>query len=422
MKAALQTKANTPSSTPSTFTPVRGGLLQRNAPAAGRLDATGECESCCKKREQGTLQRAVDHPSSLRSHPSDVPPIVHEVLRSPGQPLDPTTRAFMEPRFGHDFGHVRVHTDTKAAESARAVHAFAYTMGRDVVFGAGQFVPTTNAGQQLMAHELAHVVQQSDGDHRAAPEAVSSANDSSEYEANRAAEALVTGQSFRLARATGPTVHRQAVVAPPPTLAGLTATRVAFNNSGAPDADNCAVSKPAALGVDGPSVGQNGMEMIFRIHGAIPSGTEFEITRTKATGVWQQDAGAWSRLGGWPSGTSDDHHDDDECHTPAGGRIFVVDTPGPQGTLDGTGAYPGAGPVVPSATAAVWKLTFAEWVMARNRPLGIDWTPISTPLFHRWHSIFSVALAGGVWTRVDTPSGQQNEVELGSIAITGATP
>ncbi len=85
---------------------------------------------------------------------------VHEVLRSPGQPLDATTRAFMEPHFGHDFSGVRVHTDVKAAESARAVNALAYTVGSDVVFGNGHYVPQSNEGRRLMAHELTHVVQQ----------------------------------------------------------------------------------------------------------------------------------------------------------------------------------------------------------------------------------------------------------------------
>ncbi len=89
------------------------------------------------------------------------PPIVHEVLRFPGQPLDPATRAFMEPHFGHDFSRVKVHTDAKAAESARAVNALAYTVGRDVVFGGGQYIPGTTLGRKLLAHELTHVVQQS---------------------------------------------------------------------------------------------------------------------------------------------------------------------------------------------------------------------------------------------------------------------
>jgi hypothetical protein len=89
-----------------------------------------------------------------------VPPLVQEVLRSPGQPLDPATRAFMEPRFGHDFEHVRMHTDAKAADSARVVCAHAYTMGRNVVFGQNEFAPATHQGRELLAHELAHTIQQ----------------------------------------------------------------------------------------------------------------------------------------------------------------------------------------------------------------------------------------------------------------------
>ncbi|ULA61577.1 MAG: hypothetical protein LZF60_340117 [Nitrospira sp.] len=88
------------------------------------------------------------------------PPSVQEVLASPGRPLDRSARNFFESRFGHDFGQVRVHADAKAAESARSVNALAYTVGRDVVFGAGQYSPHTRTGQRLLAHELAHVVQQ----------------------------------------------------------------------------------------------------------------------------------------------------------------------------------------------------------------------------------------------------------------------
>ncbi len=91
---------------------------------------------------------------------SAVPPIVHHALRSPGEGLDPATRDFMEPRFGHDFGRVRVHADEKAAASAHAVNALAYTVGRDVVLGAGWYAPGTISGKQLLAHELTHVVQQ----------------------------------------------------------------------------------------------------------------------------------------------------------------------------------------------------------------------------------------------------------------------
>ncbi len=137
------------------FTPVRTGLLQRACACGQHTLAGGECAECRKKRE-ATLQRAAVNTAPV----NEVPPIVHEVLRSPGQPLDPATRAFMEPRFGYDFSRVQVHTDARAAESARAVNALAYTVGRDVVFGAGQYVPHTTEGERLVAHELMHVVQQ----------------------------------------------------------------------------------------------------------------------------------------------------------------------------------------------------------------------------------------------------------------------
>lgn len=113
----------------------------------------------------GPAERGPEQLQMKRAGPADVgrteaPPIVHEVLRSPGQPLDPATRAFMEPRFGHDFGGIRVHSGDLAGESARAANALAYTVGRDVVFGAGQYAPQTHDGRRLLAHELAHTMQQ----------------------------------------------------------------------------------------------------------------------------------------------------------------------------------------------------------------------------------------------------------------------
>jgi hypothetical protein len=87
-------------------------------------------------------------------------PLIQSVLASPGQPLDAGTRSFMEPRFGQDFSGVRVHVGGQAAESARAVNARAYTVGRDVVFGEGQYAPGSDEGKRLVAHELVHVGQQ----------------------------------------------------------------------------------------------------------------------------------------------------------------------------------------------------------------------------------------------------------------------
>jgi hypothetical protein len=88
------------------------------------------------------------------------PFLVHEVLKSSGQPLDPATRRLMEPRFGHNFSRVRVHTGREAAESSRSVGATAYTVGQNIVFGNRQYAPQTADGQRLLAHELAHVIQQ----------------------------------------------------------------------------------------------------------------------------------------------------------------------------------------------------------------------------------------------------------------------
>ena len=79
---------------------------------------------------------------------------------SGGHPLPDSERSFFESRFGRDFSQVRIHTDARAAESARSVSALAYTKGSDVVFGAGQYRPGTDSGRTLLAHELTHVVQQ----------------------------------------------------------------------------------------------------------------------------------------------------------------------------------------------------------------------------------------------------------------------
>jgi hypothetical protein len=95
---------------------------------------------------------------------TEVPEIVHEILKSPGQFLEPATRTFMESRFAQDFRQVKVHIDTKAAESARAVNALAYTVGHNVVFGENQFSPYTISGKTLLAHELVHVLQQRGSD------------------------------------------------------------------------------------------------------------------------------------------------------------------------------------------------------------------------------------------------------------------
>ena len=98
--------------------------------------------------------------AQFRATPRFAPPIVHEVLALAGQPLDETTRTELEPRFGHDFGRVRVHTDSKAGVSAQAVNSLAYTVGPHIVFAPGQFSLATVQGRNLLAHELTHTIQQ----------------------------------------------------------------------------------------------------------------------------------------------------------------------------------------------------------------------------------------------------------------------
>jgi hypothetical protein len=119
-----------------------------------------------------------------------VPDTVHETLATPGQSLDAASRELFESRFGQDFSGVRVHADPRAADSAAAVNALAYTVGNDIVFAAGQYSPGTGAGQELLAHELAHVVQ--DGARvPGRPTTISERNDPAERSANAlAASAL----------------------------------------------------------------------------------------------------------------------------------------------------------------------------------------------------------------------------------------
>jgi|ERR1017187_1537490 hypothetical protein len=139
-----------PDSSPVVSSAVRG--VQR------KCSCGGSCDKCQSDQEHKQVQRK--HAGSGGTGLTEAPPIVHEVLRGGGQPLDPATRAFMEPRFGHDFSRVRVHADAEAQNAAKAVHARAYTVGHNIVFGSGEYAPTAGRGRQLLAHELTHVVQQ----------------------------------------------------------------------------------------------------------------------------------------------------------------------------------------------------------------------------------------------------------------------
>lgn len=129
--------------------------LQRSCPCGGG------CPKCqARELDQETEHLHRNSVQSSGTGGTAVPPIVHDVLSAPGRSLDPTVRRFMESRFGHDFSQVRVHADARAADSAGAVNALAYTVGQDIVFGPGRYAPQTSEGRRLLAHELTHVVQQ----------------------------------------------------------------------------------------------------------------------------------------------------------------------------------------------------------------------------------------------------------------------
>jgi len=193
-----RTLAQTQPQVPTSSFLSRGNILQRKCESCGNHRiAGGECGDCAQKKSglqrklaigasNDPLEQEADRvadqvmaasaSSAVSSAPpriqrftgqmteglSTAPASVDRVLSSPGRPLEPALQQDMGQRFNYDFSRVRVHTDTAAARSAQDVNAHAYTLGNNIVFGAGQFAPGTQEGRFLMAHELTHVVQQSD--------------------------------------------------------------------------------------------------------------------------------------------------------------------------------------------------------------------------------------------------------------------
>src|SRR5207248_2024955 len=130
---------------------------------------------------------------AIGHRPSQAPSIVHEVLATAGEPLETNVRQALQVRLGHDFSQVRIHANDEAARSARSVDARAYTVGRHIVFGAGQYAPHSSDGLGLLTHELVHVAQQGAAD-LSAPLSISSPDSPAEREADRSA-ALATSDS-----------------------------------------------------------------------------------------------------------------------------------------------------------------------------------------------------------------------------------
>jgi 3D (Asp-Asp-Asp) domain-containing protein len=225
-------------------------LIQRKC-ACGDKGVGERCEGCAPKRL--SLQR----PAMPTSAPLCVPPIVGDVLRSPGEPLDRAARTFFEPRFGHDFSRVRVHAGAGAAESAKAVGASAYTVGANIVFGSGQFAPSTFTGRQLLAHELAHTIQQGGSGQVGTGNLEITAHDHpSEPQADQIARSVMNGSPSPHPVRVNPLIQRQKVLGeePPPAkdtkpAFPVTGTGTCFCDEG----DKSTSGKPMACGEECPN-------------------------------------------------------------------------------------------------------------------------------------------------------------------------
>ena len=144
---------------PARTRPGTGTEAAQRAISEGSLGALAAESVLGLQRTAGN--QAVD--GLLNDEASERSPVLDVVGKGGGQPLDPGVRGEMEGLLGHDFGDVRVHTDTSAAASAKAVQAQAYTVGNEVVFESGRYAPETDEGRRTLAHELTHVVQQRSG-------------------------------------------------------------------------------------------------------------------------------------------------------------------------------------------------------------------------------------------------------------------
>jgi Domain of unknown function (DUF4157) len=190
-------------------------VVPRRSPGVLQRCGSGRClPGACDHSDESVLSR-----SAIGVGPEFVPPIVSEVLASPGRPLEPIVRMDMETSFRHDFSQVRVHTDAMAATSAQAVDALAYTVGNDIVFGSGRYDPHTTLGHRLLAHELTHVMQQGPTTSRPSSLRVGATNDALEQLADQAAAkpSAVSVASAMVPR-QGDVVRRQQTRGPAATL------------------------------------------------------------------------------------------------------------------------------------------------------------------------------------------------------------
>ena len=218
---------------------------------------------CAEGKGNGILQRK----ASGQAEAGHAPAIVHDVLRSPGAPLDRTARSFFEPRFGHDFSKVRIHTGDEASRSARSVGAVAYTVGQGIVFDAGHYSPNSTEGRKLLAHELTHTVQQG-GAAQAGELRVGSPADASEKEAERTASSALGGGPAR--GAAGVPSHSRLSVQRQVSPTGLPAVPAL------PELDPAANSSPMVAA----AIGSLTVDQFETGKSDIPASHKAELSRT----------------------------------------------------------------------------------------------------------------------------------------------
>jgi outer membrane protein OmpA-like peptidoglycan-associated protein len=148
------------------------------------------CGGTCPRGR--STERTLSRKAERSVESEQAPTVVYDVLNSPGRALDKPTRGFFEGGFGHDFGRIRVHADTAAARSARAVNAAAYTVGNHIVFDEGKYDPYSRQGRELIAHELTHTLQQDQELSGNRPIRIGHPADESERQADDRASAVTT--------------------------------------------------------------------------------------------------------------------------------------------------------------------------------------------------------------------------------------
>ncbi len=154
--------APAPASSPSPTNPLAEQITPLVRRQPDEKDEEVQSKSLLQRQEEEEEEEPIQARTNTGSTTNVTPDIESNInsLKGGGQPLSEPTRAFFEPRFGADFSHVRLHTDTNAAQTAQSINAKAFTTGKDIVFNSGQYSPETFSGKHLLAHELTHVVQQ----------------------------------------------------------------------------------------------------------------------------------------------------------------------------------------------------------------------------------------------------------------------